>query len=408
MEALMTRSTVTGKLLKFLLEELGNIIGTNKDEQPENRLTKSQTGDVTGLKSIQDWCRGTIHVLDKEMKRKDKPQTEKDELKKCLDEVYSLFTRLDDSRRTLKSSMSLFVDKSAPQKQQLFVVQANKEAQENYISTFAKFMRAFLKSPDDFRSYSAVETNIFLAEYNCLLNIQALSAQYSLIVGKLFELHHQLQQDIESIQGFGLPKSIDRPQPFSLSSLLDCKNHLFEGRELNRLVKRKLEIPLKYKLDEADEDLKNFFGGVYPLVYDGTGFLARRWLKVSAVDLKVWVNGVQTNLVVHQKAYVILIDIVGFINIVARDRDVNEAARGLVFKNWVSNKENVLLPGIHCSIAQLAGDKASKTMAVSSSDQDLERTFSFRFEVETTDVPKIEPFMKIYEQAHKCQLWTKP
>ena len=398
MDLLLAKSLVIGKLLRHLLESLCKVIGSVRTNQP----------DLIYQKSLQDWGWDTIKILEEQLKSKTKTAEEKEALRKCKEAVLEHFKQLDESHRQAKSYLNMFVDTSS-QKNPLFVVHSNEEAYENYVATFARFMRSFLRSADDFRGYATVDTNVFLAEYNTLLNLQAQSAQYSLILGKLFEIHHELQQELEALGQLELPKSIERPNQFSLSSLLDTKKHQGHCRELNRLVKKKLEIPFKYKLDEADEDLKNFFNGIYSLNYNGSGFLARRWIKVVATELKAYQNDDKYLYNPPNKKFVMVIDVVGQLNIVARDRDLTESMRGLAFKTWVASKDNVLLAGIHCSLVQLAADPHNKSLGIeiTGDEPDTERHFRYRFQVEQADSNKIGAFQKVFEQAAKSQLWAR-
>lgn len=247
LDLLLAKSHVIGKLLRHLLESLCKVIGSVRTDHP----------DVTYQKSLQDWCRDTIKILDEQIKSKTKTAEEKEALKKCKDSLFAPFKLLDEYHSSVKTLLNMFVD-SGSQKNPLFIVHSNEEAFENYVATFARFMRSFLRSPDDFRGYASVDTNIFLAEYNTLLNLQALSAQYSIILGKLFEIHHHLQQVVDGLAQIQFPKSIERPQPFSLSSLLDTKKHHGHCRELNRLVKKKLRDPLQVQTRRSRRRLEEF------------------------------------------------------------------------------------------------------------------------------------------------------
>jgi hypothetical protein len=166
MQALQVRGLVVSKLLKYLLEHLYAFIGGPQIRQP----------DLGNIKSVQDCCRGAIQVLEQESKKKGKASSSKDDILSLTNQIYSVLHNLDAHSKSLKVFLNSFLDDSS-QKKQFFILNAAEESQENYICTFARFMKVFLKSADDFRGYSSAETSIFLAEHNFLLNMQILCIQ---------------------------------------------------------------------------------------------------------------------------------------------------------------------------------------------------------------------------------------
>lgn len=126
-------------------------------------------------------------------------------------------------------------------------------------------------------------------------------------------------------------------------------------------------------------------------------------------ELKAYHNDDKFIIAPHNKKYVMVIDVVGQLNIVARDKDLTESMRGLAFKTWVASKENVLMAGMHCSLLQMAADPHHKPLGIeiTGDEPETERHFRYRFQVEQADAGKVSAFQKVFEQAAKSQLWSR-